>query len=63
MAADERDLFLIKQHFDALRGRAGALVIKMRLEQMSGVVMNRFKPLSLRHSHLILVFSHVLKSS
>ena len=43
MAADERDLFLIKQHFDALRGRAGALVIKMRLEQMSGVVMNHKK--------------------
>jgi len=42
-AADERDLVLIKQHFDALRGRAGALVIKMRLEQISGVTMNHKK--------------------
>ncbi|WP_256719878.1 IS3 family transposase [Paenibacillus glucanolyticus] len=42
-AADEQDILLIKQHFDALRGKAGALVIKMRLEQISGVVMNHKK--------------------
>lgn len=42
-AVDERDIFLIKQHFDALHGRAGALVIKMLLEQKSGVVMNHKK--------------------
>jgi len=41
--ADERDIHLIKEHFDALRGKAGALVIKMRLEQLSGVVMNHKK--------------------
>lgn len=41
--ADERDFILIKQHFDALRGKAGALVIKMRLEQISGVTMNHKK--------------------
>lgn len=43
VAADERDILLIKQHFDALRGKAGALVIKMRLEQLDGVVMNHKK--------------------
>uniref|UniRef100_UPI00406C9EEF IS3 family transposase n=1 Tax=Paenibacillus sp. FSL H7-0350 TaxID=2975345 RepID=UPI00406C9EEF len=42
-ADDERDLVLIKQHFDALQGRAGALVIKMRLEHLSGVTMNHKK--------------------
>ena len=41
--ADERDLCLIKQHFGALQGKAGALVIKMRLEQVSGVIMNHKK--------------------
>lgn len=41
--ADECDFILIKQHFDALRGKAGALVIKMRLEQISGVTMNHKK--------------------
>lgn len=40
---DERDAVLIKEHFDALRGRAGALVIKMRLEQLSNVIMNHKK--------------------
>ncbi|WP_238192193.1 IS3 family transposase [Paenibacillus sp. L3-i20] len=40
---DEQDIQLIKQHFEALRGRAGALVIKMRLEQISGVIMNHKK--------------------
>lgn len=42
-AADEEDLTLIRQHFETLRGRAGALVIKMRLEHMNGVVMNHKK--------------------
>jgi putative transposase len=42
-AEDERDLLLIKQHFDALQGKAGALVIKMRLEHLSGVIMNHKK--------------------
>jgi putative transposase len=42
-SADEQDILLIKQHFHALRGKAGALVIKMRLEQISGVVMNHKK--------------------
>lgn len=48
-AADERDLALIKLHFDALNGKAGALVIKMRLEQISGVVMNHKKIRRLMH--------------
>ncbi|KIL36996.1 transposase [Cohnella kolymensis] len=42
-AADENDLALIKQHFDRLTGKAGALVIKMRLENIDGVVMNHKK--------------------
>jgi putative transposase len=42
-AADGHDFSLIKKHFDALRGKAGALVIKMRLEQLDGVVMNHKK--------------------
>jgi putative transposase len=42
-AEDERDLALIKEHFDALQGKAGALVIKMRLEHLSGVTMNHKK--------------------
>jgi putative transposase len=41
--ADERDFLLIKEHFDALKGKAGALVIKMRLERLSGIVMNHKK--------------------
>jgi putative transposase len=41
--ADENDVALIKQHFDWLRGKAGALVIKMRLERIDGVVMNHKK--------------------
>jgi putative transposase len=40
---DESDLALIKMHFDACQGKAGALVIKMRLERISGVVMNHKK--------------------
>ncbi len=42
-AADEEDVALIRQHFEALRGRAGALVIKMRLEQLDGIIMNHKK--------------------
>jgi len=42
-AADERDILLIKKHFDALGGKAGALVVKMRLERENGVVMNHKK--------------------
>jgi len=34
---------LIKEHFDALKGKAGALVVKMRLERLNGVVMNHKK--------------------
>jgi putative transposase len=40
---DERDAALIKEHFDTLRGRSDALVIKMRLEQLSNVIMNHEK--------------------
>ena len=39
-AADERDFLFIKEHFEALKGKAGALVIKMRLVRLNGVVMN-----------------------
>jgi putative transposase len=42
-AADERDFLLIKAHFDLLQGKAGALVIKMRLERENGIVMNHKK--------------------
>ncbi len=42
-AADEEDIILIKHHFEALNARAGALVIKMRLEQISHVIMNHKK--------------------
>jgi transposase InsO family protein len=42
-AADEVDIVLIRQHFEALNGKAGALVIKMRLEQISHVIMNHKK--------------------
>lgn len=42
-AADEEDIVLIRHHFEALNGKAGALVIKMRLEQISHVVMNHKK--------------------
>ncbi|WP_254777344.1 IS3 family transposase [Paenibacillus sp. cl6col] len=41
--ADERDLLLIKTHFDRLNGKAGALVIKMNLENVDNVVMNHKK--------------------
>ncbi|MGG1226856.1 IS3 family transposase [Brevibacillus formosus] len=41
--ADERDFLLIKEHFETRKGRAGVLVIKMRLERMNGVVMNHKK--------------------
>lgn len=39
-AADEQDILLIRQHFDR---KAGALVVKMRLERRLGVVMNHKK--------------------
>lgn len=42
-AADENDLVLIKRHFDRLKGKAGARVIKMCLERIDGVVMNHKK--------------------
>jgi len=42
-ASDESDARLIQTHFNRLRGKAGALVIKMRLERLSGVVMNHKK--------------------
>jgi putative transposase len=52
--ADERDYLLIKEHYDALRGKAGALVIKMRLERDSGIVMNHKKIRRLmRKFHLV----------
>lgn len=41
--ADERDFLLIKEHFEALKGKVGALVIKMRLARLNGVVMNHKK--------------------
>jgi len=40
---DQYDFQFIKEHFTALNGKAGALVIKMRLEKLSGVVMNHKK--------------------
>lgn len=42
-AADERDFLLIKTHFDARKAKAGALVIKMRLDRLDGIVMNSKK--------------------
>ncbi|WP_097676274.1 IS3 family transposase [Paenibacillus aquistagni] len=33
----------MKEHFVALNGKVGALVIKMRLENLNGVVMNHKK--------------------
>jgi transposase InsO family protein len=51
---DEQDYFLIKSHFDALQGKAGALVIKMRLEHLSGIIMNHKKIRRLmRKYHLV----------
>ncbi|WP_232700273.1 IS3 family transposase, partial [Brevibacillus daliensis] len=41
--SDERDLSLIKLHFDALHGKAGFRVIKMQLERENGVIMNHKK--------------------
>lgn len=41
--SDERDVSLIKKHFDALDGKAGALVVKMRLERVNGLIMNHKK--------------------
>lgn len=53
-AADECDFQLIKQHFEARRGKTGALVIKMRLERINGVIMNHKKIRRLmRKFHLV----------
>jgi putative transposase len=41
--ADEQDLLLIKEHFEKCNGKVGALVLKMRLERKSGVIMNHKK--------------------
>ncbi|MFJ9502147.1 IS3 family transposase [Brevibacillus centrosporus] len=41
--SDERDFLLIKEHYEALKGKAGALVIKMRMARLNGVVMNHKK--------------------
>lgn len=58
--ADERDFLLIKEHFDALKGKAGALVIKMRLERINGVVMNHKKIRRLmRKFHLVVKIRQV----
>ncbi|SDF91742.1 hypothetical protein SAMN04488542_12060 [Fontibacillus panacisegetis] len=35
---DEQEYLLIKSQYDALQGKAGALVIKIRLEHLSGVM-------------------------
>lgn len=40
---DEQDGALIKEHFNALRGKVGARAIKMRLEQQSQVIVNHKK--------------------
>lgn len=42
-AADALDFLLLKAHFNARRGKTGALVIKMRLERLHGIVMNHKK--------------------
>nr|WP_256257414.1 MULTISPECIES: IS3 family transposase [unclassified Paenibacillus] len=53
-AADACDFRLIKQHFEARRGKIGALVIKMRLERIDGVIMNHKKIRRLmRKFHLV----------
>ncbi|WP_341279373.1 IS3 family transposase [Paenibacillus sp. FSL H8-0537] len=41
--ADQYDFQLIREHFEALNGKVGALVIKMRLERLNGIVMNHKK--------------------
>jgi transposase InsO family protein len=41
--ADEQDLLLIKKHFEKRNGKVGALVLKMRLERKSSVIMNHKK--------------------
>lgn len=41
--ADQADLALIQGHFDRRNGKAGALVIKMRLERLDEIVMNHKK--------------------
>ncbi|WCR26387.1 IS3 family transposase [Paenibacillus thiaminolyticus] len=41
--ADQYDFQLIKEHFESLNGKVGALVIIMRLEKLNGAVMNHKK--------------------
>lgn len=41
--ADERDLALIKEHFQKRNGKLGALALKMRIEHKNGVIMNHKK--------------------
>lgn len=41
--ADERNVRPIKKHFDDLNGKAGALVLKMRLERKDGIIINHKK--------------------
>lgn len=41
--ADQYDFQLIKEHFESLNGKVGALVIKMWLEKLNGTVMNHKK--------------------
>jgi putative transposase len=40
---DEQDVVLIKEHFDILNQKAGALTIKMHLERRNHVIMNHKK--------------------
>jgi transposase InsO family protein len=49
--ADESDLELIKAHFNRLDEKAGALVIKMNLENLDNVVMNHKKIRRLMHKY------------
>lgn len=41
--ADEKDLALIKVHFEKCNGKLGALALKMKLEHKNGVIMNHKK--------------------
>lgn len=49
--ADESDLVLIQGHFERLDKKAGALVIKMNLENVDNVVMNHKKIRRLMHKY------------
>ena len=54
-AVDEQDFRLIKAHFDLLKGKAGALVIKMRLEREDNIVMNHKKIRRLMRKYKLIV--------